>query len=341
MSNPPSPMKPAPLFNSSGRASPFRRPDSSLGRSPSALRGGSPGGSPLKLSNNTPSKFNTSTSSLAFSPPPTTGDDRSWLTTRGTNANLHTPGSPTKSPLPRVPSNSGSSTMQSSSYEEEATPTLRPALARSTTASTTATVKAASPLPSPALPPIPTTHRPLAPNDPLSSIPPPHLHTMRESFAVLDRANSGSVTASDVSQQLAELGLDTSASALSQYFPPGQPSINLSSYLNLLCADLTALSRQEELLAAFSAFDEDDSGQIDVGELRDALLTTLPEPGEGGRILSEREVDRVMDGFVGRRMFKKGAMGNNSGLGGKKEVFRYGDFVGGIWGATSEQKTEG
>jgi hypothetical protein len=96
-------------------------------------------------------------------------------------------------------------------------------------------------------------------------------------------------------------------------------------------------------MAAFSAFDEDDSGQIDVGELRDALLSTAPEPGEGGRMLSEREVDRVMDGFVGRRMFKKGAMANNAGLGGKKEVFRYGDFVGGIWGASGEggQKVEG
>jgi len=50
--------------------------------------------------------------------------------------------------------------------------------------------------------------------------------------------------------------------------------------------------------------------------------------------LSEREVDRAMDGFVGRRMFKRGQMSNNAGLGGsKKEVFRYGDFVGGIWGA--------
>ncbi|TID26291.1 hypothetical protein E2P81_ATG00766 [Venturia nashicola] len=335
-------MKPAPLFNASGRASPFRRPDSSLGRSPSTLRGGSPGGSPLKQPNHTPSqspsKFNTSTSSLPFTPPPTAGDDRSWLTTRGTNANLHTPGSPTKSPLPRESSFSGLSNMQFSNYEKETAPTLRPAFARSTTASTPATVKAASPLPSASLP---TAHRALPSNDPLSSIPPAHLHTMRESFAVLDHANSGAVTASDVSQQLAELGLDTSANALSQYFPSQQPSINLSSYLNLLCSDLTALSRQEELMAAFSAFDEDDSGQIDVGDLRDALLSTAPEPGEGGRMLSEREVDRVMDGFVGRRMFKKGAMGNNSGLGGKKEVFRYGDFVGGIWGAAGEQKTEG
>lgn len=94
-------------------------------------------------------------------------------------------------------------------------------------------------------------------------------------------------------------------------------------------------------MAAFAAFDEDDSGQIDVGELRDALLSTLPEPGESGKMLSEREVDRVMDGFVGRRILKKGAMGNNSGLGGRKEVFRYGDFVGGIWGPAGEQKTEG
>jgi len=167
---------------------------------------------------------------------------------------------------------------------------------------------------------------------------------MRESFAVLDHKNHGVITPSDVSQQLAELGLDTSSSSLSTYFPPSQQSINLSSYLNLLCSDLTMLSRQEELLAAFSAFDEDDSGQIDVGELRDAVLSTMPEAGEGGRMLSEREVDRAMEGFVGRRMFKRGQAGNNAGLGNsKKEVFRYGDFVSGIWGGNGEaaQKVEG
>lgn len=97
-------------------------------------------------------------------------------------------------------------------------------------------------------------------------------------------------------------------------------------------------------MEAFSAFDADDSGQIDVGELREALITTLPEAGEEQRRLSEREVDMVMEGFTGRRAFKRGAVANTAGLGtgARKEVFRYGDFVKGIWGAGGEgEKVEG
>lgn len=90
---------------------------------------------------------------------------------------------------------------------------------------------------------------------------------------------------------------------------------------------MVRLSRQDELTAAFSAFDNDDSGQIDVAELKDALIHTA---SESGARLTEREIEDVMDGFVGRRVLKKGQI--NSGLGGKKEVFRYGDFTSSIWG---------
>lgn len=155
---------------------------------------------------------------------------------------------------------------------------------------------------------------------------------MRESFAVLDRSNTGNITAADLTHQLNELGLDSSSSSLSTYFPPGTTSLNLSSYLHLLCSDLTGLTDTRELMEAFSAFDVDDSGQIDVQELKDAVMSTMPEPGEDGRRLSEREVDMAMEGFIGRRAFRRGAVNNTGGLE-KKLVFRYGDFVKGIWGA--------
>jgi hypothetical protein len=91
---------------------------------------------------------------------------------------------------------------------------------------------------------------------------------------------------------------------------------------------------------AFSTFDADDSGQIDVQELKDALLSTMPEPGEDQRRLSEREVDMVMEGFTGRRAFKRGAASNTAGLGsdGRKPVFRYGDFVKSMWGTGTESE---
>ena len=159
---------------------------------------------------------------------------------------------------------------------------------------------------------------------------------MRESFAVLDRKNTGSVTPADLTHQLNELGLDSSQAALSQYFPPGTSSLNLSSYLHLLSADLTRLTSSAELLDALSTFDADDSGQIDVQELVEALVSTVPEDGE--RRMTEREVEMVMEGFTGRRAFRRGAASNTAGLGGdnRKPVFRYGEFVKGIWGAGPE-----
>ena len=172
--------------------------------------------------------------------------------------------------------------------------------------------------------------------DPLSSVPPQYLHTMRESFSVLDRSNSGQISKSDVSNTLSELGLDNSTSTMSTYFPSGTSSLNLGAYLNLLAGDLTRLSRQDELSAAFLAFDNDDSGQIDVAELKEALMTTAPESGSA---LTEREIEEVMEGFVGRRVLKKGQI--NSNLGGKKEVFRYADFTSSIWGTVGNGSQNG
>lgn len=154
---------------------------------------------------------------------------------------------------------------------------------------------------------------------------------MRESFAVLDRSNTGVVTPADVATALSDLGLDSSSQTLATYFPSGSSSLNLGAYLGILTEDLTRLSRPDELAAAFAAFDDDDSGQIDVNELREALLGTATE--EGG-MMSDAEVDAAFEGFLGRRVLKKGQTSGGLG-GGKKEVFRYRDFTTSIWGGAS------
>lgn len=95
---------------------------------------------------------------------------------------------------------------------------------------------------------------------------------------------------------------------------------------------LADLSRHDELAAAFAAFDVDDSGQIDVDELRDALLHT--NPGPGGRALSARELDNVFDEFSSRRTLGKGNTGRRG------EVFRYMDFMSQIEGANKAGQNE-
>ena len=61
-------------------------------------------------------------------------------------------------------------------------------------------------------------------------------------------------------------------------------------------------------------------------------MHTAPEPGE--RALSVREVEEALGGFVGRKAFGKDV---NSG-GGRGEVFRYREWVGGVMGAGEGEK---
>lgn len=155
---------------------------------------------------------------------------------------------------------------------------------------------------------------------------------MRESFEVLDSSNSGSINSASVSSALEQVGLE--GTHLSSFFPPHAPAtLNLAKYLDIISAPLAELSSNEELEAAFEAFDKDDSGQIDVAELRRALLTTTPDVGEEDFRMSEREVDGILAEFSGRRAF--GARGvNRLGGGGsaKGEVFRWKEFMGAIGG---------
>lgn len=117
-------------------------------------------------------------------------------------------------------------------------------------------------------------------------------------------------------------GLDSSPSSVNAFFPSStNTTIFLPHYLSTLSTPLSQLSSPVELLAAFAAFDTDDSGQIDVAELRDALVNT------GGRSLAEQDVEEVLAGFSGRRAFSA-----KDPTVARGEVFRYRDFVNGLGG---------
>lgn len=168
-------------------------------------------------------------------------------------------------------------------------------------------------------------------SDALSKLPPPLLHSMRESFSVMDRDDDGHVNAADVADMLSQLGLSATPSTLAAYFN-GAQSINLATYLNTLSDLLGGLSRPNELSAAFEAFDDGDDGQIDLAELKDALLHTAPDAGD--HRLTEREIDMVVEGFSGRRAFGKGGKGLGRG-----EVFRYQEFMASLTGGGGDNGT--
>lgn len=152
---------------------------------------------------------------------------------------------------------------------------------------------------------------------------------MREAFSVLDHNNAGTISQSNVNETLSSLGITDS----SQFFPLGtQQQLSLPQFLNQLANILVELSPHQELLNAFSAFDDDDSGQVDVAELKDALLNTAPNVGV--RPLTERDVEAVLShnsGFTGRRVFAKSAVGiagvrSLNGSAGGKRVEMYSDI---------------
>lgn len=74
---------------------------------------------------------------------------------------------------------------------------------------------------------------------------------------------------------------------------------------------------------------------MDLAELKDALLHTAPEPGE--KALNERDIDKVMNGFTGRRAFGKQSA-HMGGMGKRGEVFKYQEFVASVAGGASAEK---
>jgi Ca2+-binding EF-hand superfamily protein len=189
------------------------------------------------------------------------------------------------------------------------------------------------------------TFRPTRPAGPhrgasaYTSLPPPLLHALRSSFEILDPSATGSITPSTLPETLEAIGLPAPkpAQLIAHFPPPHTAGLNLATYLDTLSAPLAQLSPPDELLAAFAAFDIDDSGQIDARELREALLKTGPEPGEEDYRMSEQDIDGVLSEFVGRRAF--GAKGMNAAKG-KGEVFRYRDFMGNLSGGGGGQEQE-
>jgi hypothetical protein len=81
----------------------------------------------------------------------------------------------------------------------------------------------------------------------------------------------------------------------------------------------------------------DDSGQIDVDELRDALMHT--NASSGGKSLSGRELDSVFEEFSSRRTFGKGLGGKEAGRRG--EVFRYAEFMDSMTGGSKAAGANG
>ncbi|KAK3900909.1 hypothetical protein C8A05DRAFT_45339 [Staphylotrichum tortipilum] len=286
--------KPSPLGLCTPRSSPFRRPQSP--GSPNTLRQTTPSASPTKQGPaDGAARFMGSPAATS-----TTSPRQEFRTPRGAHA----------ATVEDVP--------EPLFGQQQLRPTPRPAPAAS--AASTATGLTAI-----------TSSAGVGHATALSQLQPAQARTMREAFQILDRDSDGVVNREDVADMLNQLGLPSHPSSLNPFFPPSSPqSMTMPLFLSSLAASLASLSSSSELLSAFSAFDDDDSGQVDVAELRDALLHTAPEPGLPH--LTAGDVEKVLAGFTGRRAFSK-ASAVAAGAGKRGEVFRYQEFVGTVTGA--------
>lgn len=151
---------------------------------------------------------------------------------------------------------------------------------------------------------------------------------MREAFQILDRDSDGFVDREDVAEMLGQLGMDSSMAATSTFFPPqSQHPYPMPAFLGSLSSSLAQMSPPSELLAALSAFDDDDSGQVDINDLTEALLYTAPEPGDRRKPLDHGEIAQVMQEFAGKRAFSKHSTTSSLNRG---DVFRYREWVSGL-----------
>ncbi|KAI0528060.1 EF-hand [Xylaria bambusicola] len=285
--------KPSPLGYGSPRSSPFRRPESPSSQSSSRQITPTPSPNKHNSSNNNAGYFSPSRFVSASSPTPTLESNGESRTPR----RLFAP----------------SDNNMASSQQKPLT--------------------ASANIPSRTPPATTTAHQSIGHGNALSQLQPAQVRVLRDGFQIMDRDSDGVVNREDVMDMLTQLGLPANPSDISQFFPPGGPqTLTLAAFLNSIATVLVALSPASELLSAFSAFDDDDSGQIDVAELRDALLRTVPEPGE--RAPTPAEVDKIIAGFSGRRAFSKSSVGGQR----RGEVFRYQDFVSSVNGSNGSSE---
>ncbi|KAI1331254.1 EF-hand [Xylariaceae sp. FL0255] len=297
----PAPYKPSPLSYGSPRASPFRRPESPA--TPSSPRQTTPSPTkPPQQQQQPPPQQHTPSRFASVTPTAQESDTKTPRGQFGSNA-------PPAAEFLASPAH-----ITSSASPSRPLPTPM--------AASTATGQTQS----------------LGHGNTLSQLQPAQVRILRDSFQILDRDGDGSVNREDVADMLAQLGLPATPSDLAQFFPPGGPqTLTFPTFLNMIGSKLTSMSSASELQSAFSAFDEDDSGQIDVAELREALLKTAPEAGEPA--LSPGEVEKIIAGFSGRRAFSKSSLGLGAAGRGRGDVFRYNEFVNSVVGGTSGSGT--
>jgi len=131
----------------------------------------------------------------------------------------------------------------------------------------------------------------------------PQIQQFKEAFQLVDHDKDGWVNESDLKEIFSSLGITPSRKTLDDLLSArpggharstsedasGDRGINFTMFLTMMSERLFEFDAENELLEAFSSFDEDDSGFVRVEEMRKWL-------GEVGERMEEREIERFLKG---------------------------------------------
>lgn len=128
-----------------------------------------------------------------------------------------------------------------------------------------------------------------------SQMSPAAIREIKDSFNLLDKDGDGTVSREDLEEMLISLAQDPTDEHLEQMLSSVGSPLTFSSYLTAMSGKLSQLSSREELMEAFSAFDEENKGYFDSGELE----TLLEERG-----MDRKDIQEALKGFTGYSGYK-------------------------------------
>ncbi|GAO46603.1 hypothetical protein G7K_0830-t1 [Saitoella complicata NRRL Y-17804] len=123
---------------------------------------------------------------------------------------------------------------------------------------------------------------------------PTQAQELKESFNLLDKDGDGVVEMEDLRAMLVSLGQNPNEPQLKDMLDEMPSPLNFAAYLTFMSSHLLEISSRDDLLAAFSTFDESNTPALTAPVT--LLMEALVEEGMG-----RDEVERGMKGFVEKR----------------------------------------
>lgn len=111
--------------------------------------------------------------------------------------------------------------------------------------------------------------------------------SMKDVFALFDRAGKGAVPSSDIGDLLRAVGHNPTQADIAKLQERHPKDIDFETFQTLANETKPAVGKPEDYIKAFQIFDRDLTGYIALGELK-YILTSIGEP------LSEAEVSELL-----------------------------------------------